>query len=65
MIIGIPETIAYISSVATLEPGDIIAMGTPEGVGFARGIALKPGDHLRGEIEKIGVLENTLVEEKA
>lgn len=65
MIFGIPETIAYISSVATLEPGDIIAMGTPEGVGFARGIALKPDDHLRGEIEKIGVLENTLVEEKA
>jgi 2-keto-4-pentenoate hydratase/2-oxohepta-3-ene-1,7-dioic acid hydratase in catechol pathway len=65
MIFSVPETIAYISSVATLEPGDVIAMGTPEGVGFARGIALKPGDRLRGEIEKIGVLENTLVEEKA
>lgn len=64
MIFSVPETIAYISSVATLEPGDVIAMGTPEGVGFARGIALKPGDRLRGEIEKIGVLENTLVEEK-
>jgi 2-keto-4-pentenoate hydratase/2-oxohepta-3-ene-1,7-dioic acid hydratase in catechol pathway len=65
MIFDIPQTIAYISSVATLEPGDIIAMGTPEGVGFARGTALKPGDVLRGEIEGIGVLENTLVEEAA
>jgi 2-keto-4-pentenoate hydratase/2-oxohepta-3-ene-1,7-dioic acid hydratase in catechol pathway len=65
MIFDIPQTIAYISSVVTLEPGDIIAMGTPEGVGFARGIALKPGDVLRGEIEGIGVLENTLVEEAA
>jgi 2-keto-4-pentenoate hydratase/2-oxohepta-3-ene-1,7-dioic acid hydratase in catechol pathway len=65
MIFDIPQTIAYISGVVTLEPGDIIAMGTPEGVGFARGIALKPGDHLRGEIEGIGVLENTLVAEAA
>jgi len=65
MIFGIPETIAYITSVAALEPGDIIAMGTPEGVGIARGVALQPGDRLRGEIEGIGVLENTLVREDA
>lgn len=65
MIFDIPQTIAYISSVVTLEPGDVIAMGTPEGVGLARGIALQPGDVLRGEIEGIGVLENTLVEEAA
>jgi len=58
MIFGIPETIAYISSVMTLEPGDIIAMGTPEGVGVARGISLRPGDRMRGEIEGLGVLEN-------
>jgi len=63
MIFDIPQTIAHISSVATLEPGDIIAMGTPEGVGIARGIALKPGDRLRGEIDGLGVLENTLVAE--
>lgn len=58
MIFRIPETIAWISSVLTLEPGDVIAMGTPEGVGKARGIALKPGDRLRGEVERLGVLEN-------
>ncbi len=65
MIFDIPQTIAYISAVATIEPGDIIAMGTPEGVGFARGIALKPGDQLRGEIAGLGVLENTLAAEDA
>jgi 2-keto-4-pentenoate hydratase/2-oxohepta-3-ene-1,7-dioic acid hydratase in catechol pathway len=57
MIFKIPETIAAISSVLTLEPGDIIAMGTPEGVGFARGRALQPGDHMRAEIENLGSLD--------
>lgn len=61
MIFDIPQTIAYISSVLTLERGDVIAMGTPDGVGRARGIRLKPGDHIRAEVEKIGVLENTVV----
>lgn len=60
MLFGVPQTIAYISAVMTLEPGDVIAMGTPEGVGMARGISLKPGDRLRGEIENIGVLENVV-----
>lgn len=58
MILRIPETIGYISTVLTLEPGDIISMGTPEGVGMARGVKLEPGDRIRGEIEGIGVLEN-------
>ncbi len=61
MIFGIPETISYISQVLTLEPGDIIAMGTPAGVGKGRGISLKPGDVMRGEIEGIGVLETPVV----
>lgn len=60
MIHRIPEVISYISRVMTLEPGDIIAMGTPAGVGMARGIKLKPGDRIRGEIEGLGVLENTV-----
>ena len=64
MIFRIPETIAWISSLVTLEPGDIIATGTPEGIGFARGTPLQPGDRLRGEIEGLGLLENT-VERKA
>jgi 2-keto-4-pentenoate hydratase/2-oxohepta-3-ene-1,7-dioic acid hydratase in catechol pathway len=61
MIFDIPQTIAYVSSVVTIEPGDLIAMGTPDGVGRARGIRLKPGDRIRAEVEKIGVLENTVV----
>ena len=60
MIFGIPETINYISQVLTLEPGDILAMGTPAGVGKGRGICLKPGDVMRGEIEEIGVLETPI-----
>lgn len=63
MIFDIPQTIAYISSVLTLEPGDVIAMGTPEGVGKARGIRLRPGDVMRAEIEGIGVLETSIVAE--
>jgi 2-keto-4-pentenoate hydratase/2-oxohepta-3-ene-1,7-dioic acid hydratase in catechol pathway len=60
MIFDIPHTIAYISSVLTLEPGDVIAMGTPDGVGKARGIRLKPGDVMSAEIEEIGRLETKI-----
>jgi 2-keto-4-pentenoate hydratase/2-oxohepta-3-ene-1,7-dioic acid hydratase in catechol pathway len=62
MIFKIPETIAAISSVLTLEPGDVIAMGTPEGVGLARGRALRPGDHMRVEIEGLGSLDTYIGE---
>ncbi len=64
MIFQVPETIAALTSVLTLEPGDVIAMGTPEGVGFARGRALRAGDHLRAEIEGLGHL-NTYIGEQA
>jgi 2-keto-4-pentenoate hydratase/2-oxohepta-3-ene-1,7-dioic acid hydratase in catechol pathway len=57
MIFHIPETIAALTSVMTLDPGDVIAMGTPEGVGIARGRALRAGDHLRVEIEGLGHLD--------
>jgi 2-keto-4-pentenoate hydratase/2-oxohepta-3-ene-1,7-dioic acid hydratase in catechol pathway len=60
MIFDIPHTIAYISSVLTLEPGDVIAMGTPDGVGKARGIRLKTGDVMSAEIEGIGRLETKI-----
>ncbi|HXE15177.1 MAG TPA: fumarylacetoacetate hydrolase family protein [Bryobacteraceae bacterium] len=63
MIFDIPQTIAYISSVLTLEPGDVIAMGTPDGVGKARGIRLQPGDRMRAEIEGIGALETRIAGE--
>lgn len=63
MIFNIAQTIAYISRLMTLEAGDIIATGTPEGVGFKRTppIFLKDGDVVEVEIEKIGVLRNPVV----
>lgn len=63
MIFNIPRTLEYVSSVLTLEPGDVIAMGTPEGVGKARGIRLQPGDVMRAEIEGIGILETSIATE--
>jgi 2-keto-4-pentenoate hydratase/2-oxohepta-3-ene-1,7-dioic acid hydratase in catechol pathway len=62
MIFQVPETIAAISAVLTLEPGDVIAMGAPDGVGFARGRALAAGDHVRAEIEGIGTLDTSITE---
>jgi 2-keto-4-pentenoate hydratase/2-oxohepta-3-ene-1,7-dioic acid hydratase in catechol pathway len=60
MIFSVAETIAYISQLMTLEPGDIIATGTPEGVGFKRNppVFLKEGDVVEVEIEGIGMLKN-------
>jgi len=60
MIFTIPEIIAGLSAGITLEPGDIIATGTPEGVGFARTPPefLSAGDVVECEIEAIGVLRN-------
>jgi 2-keto-4-pentenoate hydratase/2-oxohepta-3-ene-1,7-dioic acid hydratase in catechol pathway len=57
------DQIAYLSSAFTLEPGDLIATGTPEGVGIGRDpkIFLQPGDVVRCEIEGIGAIENTVV----
>jgi 2-keto-4-pentenoate hydratase/2-oxohepta-3-ene-1,7-dioic acid hydratase in catechol pathway len=63
MIFRIPELIEFISASITLEPGDIIATGTPEGVGVFRNppLFLKPGDVVEVEIEKLGVLRNPVV----
>ena len=63
MIFDIPATIAFISRIMTLEPGDIIATGTSAGVGDSQGIYLTAGDLVEGEIERIGVLRNRVVEE--
>ena len=56
MIFGIPELIEFISAAITLEPGDVIATGTPSGVGVFREppVFLEPGDRVRCEIEGIG-----------
>jgi len=53
LLFPVPELIAFISSVMTLEPGDVIATGTPAGVG-----PVQVGDRVEVEIEGIGVLEN-------
>jgi 2-keto-4-pentenoate hydratase/2-oxohepta-3-ene-1,7-dioic acid hydratase in catechol pathway len=60
MIFDIPRIIAELSKGMTLEPGDIIATGTPEGVGFAMDppVFLTDGDVMEVEIERIGVLRN-------
>jgi len=63
MIFRVAELIEFISASITLEPGDIIATGTPEGVGVFRTppIFLKPGDIVEIEIEKLGLLRNPVV----
>lgn len=65
MIFKIPELIAFISSVLTLEPGDIVATGTPAGVGFSKKPPrwLRPGDEMAVRIERLGELRNPVVAE--
>ncbi len=62
LIFGVPELIAFLSETITLEPGDVIATGTPPGVGFARKppVFLKDGDEMEVEIEKIGTLNSVV-----
>lgn len=57
----IPTQIAYLSQQMTLLPGDVIATGTCGGVGFPRGLFLKPGDHVRITIERLGTIENPVI----
>lgn len=66
MIFDVAHVVAYISQIMTLEPGDVIATGTPAGVGFAREPKrlLRPGDVVRVTVEKIGTLENPVVAEE-
>jgi len=65
LIFSIPRLIEYSSTIFDLVPGDVIATGTPAGVGFTRKppIFLKPGDVVEVEIENIGVLRNPVVDE--
>ncbi len=62
-IFPIDAVVAYVSSVCTLKPGDLIFTGTPPGVGFARKppVYLQPGDVAEVEIEGLGVLRNPVV----
>jgi 2,4-diketo-3-deoxy-L-fuconate hydrolase len=66
LIFGVPELIEFLSQTITLEPGDVIATGTPPGVGFARKppVFLQPGDEMVVEIEGIGNLGNPVMAAK-
>jgi 2-keto-4-pentenoate hydratase/2-oxohepta-3-ene-1,7-dioic acid hydratase in catechol pathway len=61
MIFPVDECIAVLSQGFTLLPGDVIATGTPAGVGAALGKFLKAGDKLEAEVETLGVLANKVV----
>lgn len=65
LIFGVPALIEFLSQSITLEPGDVIATGTPPGVGFARTppVFLKPGDRMEVLIEGMGGLGNPVVSE--
>lgn len=65
MIFSVAEIVSYLSKVMPLEPGDIIATGSPEGTGgsFEPPLWLEPGDEIAFEIPGIGVLENRVIDE--
>lgn len=58
LIFGVPALVAYLSSICTLVPGDLIFTGTPAGVGAARGRFLGPGDVIDSGAEVIGTMRN-------
>jgi acylpyruvate hydrolase len=65
LLFGPADCVAYVSTILTLEPGDLISTGTPSGVGAARTppVFLREGQVVRTVIEGIGVLENRCVRE--
>ena len=65
MMFPVVETLIYITQGLTLEPGDVILMGTPSGVGHARKppLWMKDGDVVEVEIEQVGLLRNTIKDE--
>jgi 2-keto-4-pentenoate hydratase/2-oxohepta-3-ene-1,7-dioic acid hydratase in catechol pathway len=65
LIFGCFEQVELLSSICTLEPGDVVATGTPSGVGMASDRYLVPGDVVRVEIDGIGAIENRIVQEAA
>lgn len=61
MIYDIYDQIAYLSTVMTLMPGDVLLTGTPQGIGAPTGHFLRVGDVVRAEIEGLGAIENRVV----
>jgi 2-keto-4-pentenoate hydratase/2-oxohepta-3-ene-1,7-dioic acid hydratase in catechol pathway len=64
MIFPVPAIVAFLSELVTLQPGDVIATGTPAGVGSATGTFLKAGDYVRATVGPIGTLENPVEDEE-
>ena len=62
MVCPVSELISAASEVVTLEPGDVIATGTPAGVGAGRGLFLRGGDVVRVSIDGLGTLQNTVLD---
>jgi 2-keto-4-pentenoate hydratase/2-oxohepta-3-ene-1,7-dioic acid hydratase in catechol pathway len=64
MIFKIPKIIEYVSTFTTLRPGDVLVTGTPGGVGARRNppVWMKPGDRVEIEIDKVGILENSIAD---
>jgi 2-keto-4-pentenoate hydratase/2-oxohepta-3-ene-1,7-dioic acid hydratase in catechol pathway len=67
MVFDVPSLIAYISTYIALEPGDLLITGTPSGVGVFRDppVFLEPGDVVRCEVERIGRVENRVIDSPA
>ena len=66
MIVDVPSAVEFFSSFTRLAPGDVIATGTPGGVGFARTppVWLHPGDVIEVTIEGVGTIRNRVVAEE-
>ncbi len=66
MLVDVPSAVEFFSSFTTLRPGDVIATGTPGGVGFARKppVWLQPGDVIEVTIENVGTIRNRVVAEE-
>ena len=67
LLFTVPDLIAYLSQIWPMEVGDVIATGTPSGVGLGRtpNVWMKPGDNIEVEISGIGTLSNTVIAESA
>lgn len=65
MVVSVAQALVLLSEVLTLEPGDVIAMGTPAGVGYARKppVWMQPGDRIEIEIDGVGLLSNPIAQE--
>ena len=66
MLVSVPAAVEFFSSFTRLAPGDVIATGTPGGVGFARTppVWMEPGDVIEVTVEKVGTIRNRIVAEK-